>query len=153
VLSLGQIDRAGEDFTLTANSPTRLAELEAQLRDIAPDAIEGDRRAERLSPDPDGREGRTVILESYFLDSSSTAEASEAAERLSRSVETSWLDTPGVVSDLSPREAAASGDPAILAELRSTVDDIEATALQAQRAGRPTTGLMNPHRLRNALAL
>jgi SEC-C motif len=153
VLNLGQIDRSGADFTLTANSPARLAALEAQLRDIAPDAIEGDRRAERLSPDPDGREGRTVILESYFLDTSSAAEASEAAERLSRSVETSWLDTPGVVSDLSPREATASGDPAILAELRSTVDDIEATLLQAQRAGRPTTGLMSPHRLRNALVL
>lgn len=153
VLNLGQIDRSGEDFTLTANSPARLAALEAQLRDIAPDAIEGDRRAERLSPHPDGQEGRAVILESYFLDTSSAADASEAAERLSRDVETSWLDTPGVISDLSPREAATSDDPAIHTELRSTVDDIEATLLQAQRAGRPTTGLMNPHRLRNALAL
>lgn len=153
VLNLGQINRAGEDFTITANSPTRLAELEAQLRDVAPDAVERDRGAERLSEDPDGREGRIVIAESYFLDASSAADANEAAERLSRDVETSWLDTPGVVGDLSPREAAASRDPAILAELRSTVDDIEATLLQAQRAGRPTTGLMSPHRLRNALAL
>jgi hypothetical protein len=153
VLNLGQIDRAGDDFTVTANSPTRLAELEAQLRDVAPDAVERDRRAERLSEDPDGREGRIVISESYFLDASSPADAREAAERLSRDVETSWLDTPGVIGDLSPQEAAASGDPAILAELRSTVDDIEATLLQAQRAGQPTAGLMSPHRLRNALAL
>src|SRR5918997_2283750 len=40
VLSLGQIHRAGADFTVTANSPARLAELEAQLRDVTPDAIE-----------------------------------------------------------------------------------------------------------------
>lgn len=153
VLNLGQIHRAGEDFTVTANSPTRLAELEAQLRDVAFDAVERDRRAERLSEDPDGRQGRIVISESYFLDASSAADASEAAERLSRDVETSWLAAPGVVGELSPREAAASRDPAILTELRGTVDDIEATLLQAQRAGRPTAGLMSPHRLRNALAL
>ncbi|HEX8761457.1 MAG TPA: hypothetical protein VF734_16125, partial [Pseudonocardiaceae bacterium] len=54
---------------------------------------------------------------------------------------------------LSPREAATSSDSAILAELRSTVDDVEATLLHAQRAGQPTAGLMNPHRLREALAL
>ena len=153
VLNLGQINRTGEDFTVTANSPTRLAELEAQLRDVAPDAVERDRHAERLSEDPDGREGRIVIAESYFLDTNSAADVGEATERMSRDVETSWLDNPGVIGELSPQEAAASGDPAILAELRSTVDDIEATLLQAQRAGRPTAGLMSPHRLRDALAL
>ena len=153
VLSLGQIERAGEDFTVTANSPTRLAELEAHLRDVAPDAVERDRRAERLSKDPEGREARTLVMESYFLDATSAADAGESAERIARNAEASWLDAPGVISDLSPREAAASSDRAILTELRSTVDDIEATFLQAQRAGRPTTGLMNPHRLRDALAL
>jgi hypothetical protein len=150
VLGLGQIQRAGEDFTVTANSPARLAELEAHLRDVAPDAVERDRRTERLCQDPGGREARTMIAESYCLDVSS---ASEPADRMSRDAEAGWLDTPGVISDLSPREAAASSDRAILTELRSTVDDIEATFLQAQRAGRPTTVLMNPHRLRDALAL
>jgi tetratricopeptide (TPR) repeat protein len=153
VLNLGQIRRAGEDFTVTANSPARLAELEAQLRDIAPDAIAGDRHAKRLSEDPNGREGRTVIVESYFLDTSCVTDLNEATDHMSRAVETNWLGTPGVIGELSPQEAAASGDPAILAELRSTVDDIEATLLQAQRAGRSTAGLMSPHRLRNALAL
>jgi SEC-C motif len=153
VLSLGQIQRAGEDFTVTANSLPRLAELEAHLRDIAPDAVEHDRHTERLSPEPGGRTGRTVILESYFLGASSAAETGESADQLSRNAETSWLDTSGVIGDLSPRDAAASSDRAILAELRSTVDDVEATLLQAQRAGRSTTGLMNPHRLRDALIL
>ena len=153
VLNLGQIDRAGEDFTVTANSPTRLAELEAQLRDIAPDAVERDRHAERLSEDPDGREARSLIVESYVLDASSEVDPAEAADRVTREAEISWLDAPGVVGDLSPREAAASRNPAIRAELRSTVDDVEATLLQSQRAGRPTAGLMNPHRLRDALAL
>jgi hypothetical protein len=151
MLSLGQIERTGKDFILTANSPTRLAELEAHLRDLAPDAVERDRRVEPLSQDSSG--GRTVILESYFLNANSAADTEEAADRLSREVETSWLDAPGVIGDLSPRDAAASSDRAILAELRSTVDDVEATLLQAQRAGRPTRGLMNPHRLRDALAL
>ena len=153
VLNLGQIQRAGEDFTVTANSSARLAELEAHLRDVAPDAIERDRHTERLSPDPDGRPGRTVIMESYFLGAGSAADTGESADQLSRNAEASWLDTPGVIGDLSPRDAAASSDRAILAELRSTVDDVEATLLQAQRAGRPTTGLMSPHRLRDALAL
>ncbi|MGH4000452.1 MAG: YecA family protein, partial [Pseudonocardiaceae bacterium] len=153
VLSLGQIERAGEDFTITANSPARLAELEAYLLDIASDAVERDRHTERISPDPDGREARTMILESYFLDATSAAEAGESADQMSRKAETSWLDTPGVIGDLSPRDAAAASDRAILAELRSTVDDVEATLLQAQRAGQPTKGLMNPHRLRDALML
>ncbi|MDQ3760392.1 MAG: SEC-C domain-containing protein [Actinomycetota bacterium] len=153
VLSLGEIHWAGEDFTVTANSPARLAELEAQLRDAAPDAVERDRRVERLSPDPEGREGRTIIFESYFLDAGSDDDAGEAADRMSRDIEASWLDARGVIGDLSPREAAASSDRAILTELRSTIDDVEATLLQTQRAGRPTTGLMNPHRLREALAI
>ncbi|MGH3896776.1 MAG: SEC-C metal-binding domain-containing protein [Pseudonocardiaceae bacterium] len=153
VLSLGQIERAGEDFTVTANSPARLAALESRLRDVAPDAVECDRHTERLSPDPDGREGRTAIMESYLLDVDSAADLGDSADRMSRDAEAGWLDTPGVIGDLSPRQAAASSDPAILAELRSTVDDVEATLLQTQRAGRPTVGLMNPHRLRDALTL
>jgi hypothetical protein len=153
VLSLGQIYRAGEDFTVTANSPARLAELEAHLRSVAPDAVERDRHAQRLSQDPGDREARTAILESYLVDTTSAADADEPADGMSRAVEASWLDTPGVIDGLSPREAATSSDSAILAELRSTVDDVEATLLQAQRAGQPTAGLMNPHRLREALAL
>ncbi len=153
VLSLGQIHRAGEDFTVTANSPARLAELEAHLRDVAPHAVERDRRSERLCQDPGGREARTMIVESYILDPGTAADVGESADRMSRDAEASWLDTPGVIGDLSPREAAASSDPAILTELRSTVDDIEATLLQAKRAKKPTTGLMSPHRLRDALAL
>ena len=153
VLSLGQIYRAGEDFTVTANSPARFAELEAQLRDVAPDAVERDRHVQRLSQDPGGREARTAILESYLVTTTSSADADEPADRMSRDVEAGWLDTPGVIGDLSPREAAASSDPAVLAELRSTVDDVEATLLQAQRAGQPTAGLMSPHRLREALLL
>ncbi|MGH3575026.1 MAG: hypothetical protein ACRDUW_24955, partial [Pseudonocardiaceae bacterium] len=73
-------------------------------------------------------------------------------DRLSRDAETRWLDAPGVIGDLSPREAAVSDDPAIRAELRSIIDDVEAILLQTERAGQPTTGLMNPHRLRKALA-
>ncbi len=153
VLNLGQIERAGEDFTVTANSPSRLAELEAQLCDAAPDAVEGDRHAKRASEDPGGREARILIVESYFLNESSIDDARVATDRMAHDAETRWLDTPDVVGELSPRDAAASGDPAVLAELRSTVDDIEATLLQAQRAGRPTAGLMNPHRLRTALSL
>ncbi|MGH3753209.1 MAG: YecA family protein [Pseudonocardiaceae bacterium] len=150
VLSLGQIHRAGADFTVTANSPARLAELEAHLRDVAPDAVERDRHAERLCQDPGGREARTMIVESYCLDA---GPAADAADRMSRDAEAGWLDTPDVIGDLSPRDAAAASDPAILAELHSTIDDIEATLLQAQRAKKPTTGLMNPHRLRDALTL
>ncbi|MGH3964195.1 MAG: hypothetical protein ACRDRY_13215, partial [Pseudonocardiaceae bacterium] len=153
VLSLGQIQRADEDFTVTANSLVRLAELEAHLRDVAPDAVERDRHAERLSPGPDGREARTAILESYVLNAESAGDVGESADRMSRDAEASWLDAPGVVGDLSPREAATSSDRTMRAELRSTVDDVEATLLQAQRAGRPTTGLMNASRLRDALAL
>ncbi|MGH3717620.1 MAG: YecA family protein [Pseudonocardiaceae bacterium] len=154
VLNLGHIERAGEDFTVTANSPARLADLEAQLRDVAPDAVERDRHAERASEDPDGRDARAVIVENYFL-ATNTADddPAEVADRMARDAETSWLDIPGVIGELSPRDAAASSDPAIRAELRSTVDDIEATLLQAQRAGRRTAGLMNPHRLRDALTL
>jgi SEC-C motif len=153
VVSLGQIHRNSADFTVTANSLARLAGLEAHLREVAPDAVERDRHAECLSPDPEGRPARTIVLESYVLAAASPAEAAEVAEDLSRHTETSWLDTPGVIGDLSPRAAAASGNPAVLSELRSTLDDVEATLLQTQRAGNPTTGLMSPHRLREALHL
>ncbi|MBV9010886.1 MAG: SEC-C domain-containing protein [Pseudonocardiales bacterium] len=153
VVSLGQVHRDGAEFTVTANSLARLAGLEAHLRALAPDAVERDRRAERLGPEPEGHPVRTVIMESYVLEASSPTDAAEAAEDLSRVTETSWLDTPGVIGDLSPREAAASADPAVLTELRSTVDDVEATLRQTQRAGNPTTGLMSPQRLRDALGL
>jgi len=151
VLHLGAIHRDGDDFTVTANSPARIAELEAILRDAAPDATERDRRAERRSPDPDGRDARSVIMESYYVTPDPAGSASEAAERLSRETETGWLDTPGVIGELTPREAATSTDPAILAELRSMIDDVEATRLQAQRAGQSTAGLMDAQRLRERL--
>ncbi|MGH3938569.1 MAG: YecA family protein [Pseudonocardiaceae bacterium] len=155
LLHLGAIHRDGDDFTITANSPARIAELEAILHDAAPDAVERDRRAERRSPEPDGREARSVILESYYLtpepEASASGGAATAAERLSRDTEAGWLDTPGVIGDLTPREAAASTDPAILAELRSMIDDVEATHLQAQRAGQSTAGLMDSQRLREHL--
>jgi hypothetical protein len=151
VLNLGVIERAGEKFTLTANSPARLSYLEAQLREVAPDAVERDRRAERLSQDPGDREARTLVVDSYFVEAS--PDDAEAADRLSRDAEMSWLDAPRVIGNLSPREAADSDDHAVLAELRCMVDDIEAILLQTQRAKQPTTGLMNPERLREALGL
>ncbi|MDQ2880644.1 MAG: SEC-C metal-binding domain-containing protein [Actinomycetota bacterium] len=153
VLNLGVIHRTGNDFTVVANSPARLAELETQLRDVAPGAVERDRQAKRVSEEPDGREGRTILLENYFIDAAAADGADEAADRLSHDAEAIWLDTPGVIGELSPRDAASSSDPAIRAELCSTIDDAEAILLQTQRAGQPTTGLMNPHRLREALAL
>jgi hypothetical protein len=153
VLNLGVIERAGAQFTLIANSPARLAHLEAQLLEVAPDALEQQRHAERLSPDPGDREARTLILDSYFLDAATAADQDEAADQLSRDAEASWLDTGGIIGELSPRQAAASNDAAVRAELRSTVNDIEAILLQTQRAGQPTAGLMNPHRLREALDL
>lgn len=153
VLNLGVIERAGEQFTLIANSPARLAHLEAQLLAVAPDAREQQRHAERLSPDPGDREARTLILDSYFVDAGTAAGHGEAADQLSRDAEIGWLDTLGVVGDLSPRQAAASGDFAVRAELRSTIDDIEAILLQTRRAGQPTAGLMSPHRLRETLGL
>jgi hypothetical protein len=153
VLSLGVIERSGAEFTLVANSPARLTGLEAQLREAAPDAIERDRHAERLSEDAGDRAARVLILDSYFTGASTGTDTEEAAEQLSRDTETSWLDAPRVIGELSPREAAASGDPAVLAELRCVVDDIEAILLQTRRAGKPTAGLMSPNRLRDALGL
>ncbi|MGH3821577.1 MAG: YecA family protein [Pseudonocardiaceae bacterium] len=153
VLNLGSIERAGAEFTLMANSPARLADLETQFREVAPDAVGGDRHTERLSQDPGDRPARTLILDSYFTAASTVTDADEAAERLGRDAETNWLDHPRVIGELSPREAAGCGDPAVLAELRCMVDDIEAILLQTQRAGKPTAGLMSPHRLRDALGL
>ncbi len=152
-LSIGEIRRDHDEFTVTANSPTRLAELEDLLHNVAPDATEQNRHTERLSPDPepDGREGRTVILETYFLDE--CHEEDQANERISLDAEAAWLDNPGVIGNLTPRQAAASTDPAILSELHATLDDVEATLLDTKREGRPTAGLMNPDRLRQTLAL
>ena len=153
VLNLGIIERAGEQFTLIANSPARLAHLEAQLLEAAPAALEQQRHAERLSPDPGDREARILIMDSYFLDAGTVTDQDEAADQLSRDAETSWLDTGGIIGDLSPRQASASNDAAVRAELRSTIDDIEAILLQTQRAGQQTAGLMNPDRLREVLGL
>jgi hypothetical protein len=97
VVNLGLIQRSGEEFSVAANSPARLAELEAHLRDVTPDAVERDRQAERLSPDPEGRECRTIVLESYYLDATAAGDAEDAAAHLGREAETGWLDTPGVV--------------------------------------------------------
>jgi hypothetical protein len=151
VLNLGVIERTGERFTLAANSPARLTSLEAQLREVAPDAVEQDRHAEPVHQDPGDREVRTLIVDSYFVDDAAGEAA--AAEQLSRDSETSWLDVSGIVGGLSPRDAAASSDPATRAELRSMIDDIEAIRLETQRAGQPTAGLMNPRRLREELDL
>lgn len=155
MVSLGQIIRNGDEFTVTANSPARLAELETVLRDVAPDAAERDRQVKRFSPDPGGREARIVVLERYFLDPDSTdftvGASAPAAERMARHAEAGWLDTPGVIAELTPREAAVSTDPEVRAELRSMIDDVEATLLQARRTGRPTASLMSPERLREAL--
>jgi hypothetical protein len=153
VLNLGIIERAGEQFTLIANSPARLAHLEAQLLEAAPAALEQQRHAERLSPDPGDREARILIMDSYFLDAGTVTDQDEAADQLSRDAETSWLDTGGIIGDLSPRQASASNDAAVRAELRSTIDDIEAILLQTQRAGQQTAGLMDPDRLREVLGL
>ncbi|HJT02266.1 MAG TPA: SEC-C domain-containing protein [Pseudonocardiaceae bacterium] len=152
VLNLGMIERSGEQFTLTANSPARLTGLEGQLHEVALGAVEQDRHAERLSQDPGDREARTLIVDSYFVEDNAAGEA-DAAEQLSRDSETRWLDTPGIIGDLSPRQAAASTDSGVRAELHSMVDDIEAILLQTQRAGQPAAGLMSPQRLREALGL
>ena len=153
VLNLGVIERAGDQFTLVANSPARLSALEAQLREVAEDAVEQERHVEPLSQNPGDREARTLIVDSYFMDASTVADETDAAEQLGRDAEIRWLDDPGIIGDLSPRQAAASSDPAVRAELRSMVDDIEVILLQTQRAGQPTAGLMSPHRLREALGL
>lgn len=151
VLSLGTIERAGEELTVVTNSLVRLAQLETHLRDVAPDAIERDRHAEPVSQDPGGREARTLIVDSYFAEGGPDGDS--ASEQVGRAVETSWLDHPRVIGELSPREAAASSDPVIIAELNSMIDDIEEILLQSQRAGQPTAGLMSPHRLREELGL
>jgi hypothetical protein len=87
------------------------------------------------------------------MEASTVSDETDAAEQLGLDAETRWLDVPGIIDDLSPRQAAASSDPAVRAELRSMVDDIEVILLQTQRAGQPTAGLMSPHRLREALGL
>lgn len=153
VLGLGTIQRADAVFTLVANSLARLTDLETTLREAAPDAAERDRHAKRLSEDAGGRETRALVLESYFTDGSTVANGTEALAALGLDAETNWLDHPRVIGELSPREAAACGDPAVLTELRCVIDDIEAILLQTQRAGKPTTGLMSPHRLREALGI
>jgi len=62
VLNLGVIQRTGNNLTVSANSLARLAELETQLRDAVPDAVELNRQAKRVSEESDGREGRAIIL-------------------------------------------------------------------------------------------
>jgi SEC-C motif-containing protein len=145
-LNLGEILCKPARFTVTANSPTRLAEIEGILRTAAPAAVELDRHIERMCPEPDGRTGRRVIIETYFVDSDQAA----SEDGVARSAETGWLDTPGVIGDLSPRDAAATGN---LAELRATINDIEYIMLEAKRDRRPTDGLMDADRLRAALQL
>jgi hypothetical protein len=149
-MSLGQLTHERDDFILTANSPARLAEIEAILREAAPDAVERDRHSKRLSPDP-APDARIAVLESYFL--LDPAAPAVDSEQLARHTEAGWLDTPGVVGELTPRQAAASPDPAVRAELSAMIDDVEAIRLQSWRAGRPTAGLMNPQRLRDALSI
>jgi hypothetical protein len=148
-LSLGEIRREGSRFTVTANSPVRLAALEDILRTAAPAAVEVNRHAERMCPEPDGRVGRTVILETYFV----AGEQVSSGLDIAMNAETIWLDQPGVIGDLSPREVAAANNPADLTELRSIIDDIEYILLDAKRDRRRTDGLMDPDRLRSALHL
>jgi hypothetical protein len=150
ILNMGEIFRREARFTVTANSPTRLAGLEGMLRAAAPGAVELDRHTERLYEDTGGRPGRTIIFETYFVEGADD----EARANTARAAEADWLDTPGVVGDLSPREASASGNPADLAELRSVVNDIEYNLLKAaERDGRPTEWLMDTDRLRTELQL
>jgi hypothetical protein len=149
-LSKGEILRRGARFIVTANSPARLAELEGILCAAAPAADELERTTERLYPEPEGRVTRKVIFETYFMDSTGEDEANA---RTSAHAEQHWSDKPGVIGDLSPREAAADGNPAELAELHAIINDVEYITLQAERDGRPADTLMDADRLRSALSL
>lgn len=136
------------DLLAAGPSNEQIADFFAPEPPIQLRNVEGDRRADRVSPEPDGREARTLVMETYFVEVEETGGDPEA---IGRSVEATWLDTPNVIGDLTPRQAATSPDPAVRAELRSMIDDIEATLLQAQRTGQATFGLMDPHRVREQL--
>ncbi|MDA0633287.1 SEC-C metal-binding domain-containing protein [Nonomuraea sp. MCN248] len=114
VVSAGQVTDEGDHWVVRANSVERLTELERMVREVAPDAVEVRRKAERLGGGPHPR-ARELIVESYVV--------RDAGQALPRAQAESWIDAvPG--SGLSPREAARAGGRA-LADLETQLDDME----------------------------
>jgi hypothetical protein len=86
-VSLGQVNRVGRRWILTANSRERLATLESLVRAEALVAREISRRAERLGGEPpsDGRKVRTLVVDNNVVPA--------ADDDILRFTQESWVDT------------------------------------------------------------
>ena len=138
-VSLGQVTRDGQRWTLTANSHERLADLEALVRTAAPAAREVSRHAERVSGEPprDGRTVCTLIVDNYLTPVGPGTDQQEAGQEFLQRASESWVDTPMSLG-MTPREAALAGGEA-RAELEAILDDLQWSNDRNRERGRPAT--------------
>jgi SEC-C motif len=116
-VSLGQVTRAGQRWTLNANSRERLAALESLVRVEAPTVREVSRRAERLGGEPprDGRRVRTLVVDNHVV---------TAGDDILRATRESWVDSAVNSLGMTPREAARAGGDTLI-ELEAILDDVQ----------------------------
>jgi hypothetical protein len=150
-VSRGSVTRAGQRWTLSANSRERLAALADRVRAAVPDAREVSRRDERIGggPPADGRPGRTLILDSYPVPGKAGPGEQQMRSEVLRGFSESWLDTP-VCNGLTPRQAAKAGGDARV-ELEAILDDMQWRAERLREQGKPPP--MDVARLRREVGI
>ncbi len=129
-ISRGRVTRDRRRWTLWANSRERLASFESFLRELVPDAREISRKAERRGGPPH-RRARHIMVESYLLDPGATM--ADAAHMHAGS----WVDQEVAIFGMTPRAAAASGDPGLRRKLEMELDDMEWRNDREADRGRP----------------
>ena len=129
-VSRGRVTRDKARWTLWANSRERLADFEEVVREAAPTAREVRRKAERMGG-ATHRRARSLMVESYLLDTSPDPERESA-----RMQAESWVDTTIDTFGTTPREAArADGDART--ELEMLLDDLDWRNDRQAEAGKP----------------
>jgi hypothetical protein len=129
-ISRGRVTRTRPHWTLWANSRERLTDFEEYVRDSAPGAREVSRKAERVGGPPH-RRARGIIVESYLMDADATY--ADAARMHGES----WVDQTIDILGMTPRAAAAAGQPRLRAELEMLLDDLDWRNDREAERGRP----------------
>lgn len=126
----GQVRREGRQWTLSANSRERLAELAEIVRQAVPDAREVSTKAQRMGGMPH-RRAKTVMAESFLV-----APEADPGREVAREHTRAWVDMTIDTLGMTPREAARAGGRA-RDGLEMLLDDLQWHAYRRAEAGDP----------------
>jgi hypothetical protein len=126
----GQVRREGRQWTLSANSRERLAELAEIVRQAVPDAREVSRKAQRMGGAPH-RRAKMVIAESFLV-----MPEVDPGREVAREHTRAWVDMTIDMLGMTPREAARAGGRT-RDGLEMLLDDLQWHAYRRAEAGDP----------------